>query len=116
MTVSIAPRGMLPCEVTIDVATPRRDLRSPGCFMSLIDQLFVVGASHPRGGSSLGWCVRAPEGPRRSAAAASCDGRSRDLSRHDRRRFACANLPVRGELRAEHVQPATRRFVIRPSP
>ena len=103
LTVSIAPRGMLPCEVTIDVDDATVEICDHrGCFaVTEIEQLFVVERQPPawrfltwfgvfarRRGSSDRLLLETP------------DGRvARFVERAIEERLGLRDEPVRGELR-----------------
>jgi hypothetical protein len=106
ITVSIAPRGMLPYEMTLtvdDAAVEVCDHR--GCFViDEIDQLFVVERQPPawrfltwfglfvrRRGRSDRLLLETPEGHV-----------ARYVERVIERRLGLADEPVRGELRVEY--------------
>jgi hypothetical protein len=103
LTVSIAPRGMLPCEITIDVddaAVEVCDHR--GCFqVSAIDQLFVVERQPPawRFLTWFGVFVRRRGLPDRLLLETP-DGRvARYVERTIEQRLGLRDEPVQGELR-----------------
>ncbi len=103
LTVSIAPRGMLPCEVRIEVDDTSIEVCDPrGCFaVTAIDQLFVVERQPPawrfltwfgvfarRHGSSDRLLLETPDGHV-----------ARFVERAIERRLGLRDEPVRGELR-----------------
>jgi hypothetical protein len=103
LTVSIAPRGMLPCEVTIDVDDTSVEICDHrGCFsVAAIDQLFVV-ERQPPAWRFLTWfgvfarrCGRADR-----LLVETPDGRvARFIERTIEQRLGLRDEPVRGELR-----------------
>jgi hypothetical protein len=103
LTVSIAPRGMLPCEVTIDVDDTSVEVCDPsGCFaITEIDQLFVV-ERQPPAWRFLTWfgvfARRRGRGDR--LLLETPDGRvARFVERAIEQRLGLRDEPVRGELR-----------------
>jgi len=103
VTVSIAPRGMLPCEVTIEVDDASVEVCDHrGCFVvTQIDQLFVVERQPPawrfltwfgvfarRRGRSDRLLLETPEGKV-----------ARFVERTIEQRLGLRDEPVRGELR-----------------
>jgi hypothetical protein len=103
LVVSIAPRGMLPCEVRIDVddaAVEVCDHRS--CFaVTEIEQLFVVERQPPawRFLTWFGVFARRRGRPDRLLVETP-DGRvARFVERTVEQRLGLADEPVRGELR-----------------
>jgi hypothetical protein len=103
LTVSIAPRGMLPCEVTIDVDDTSVEICDHhGCFaVTAIDQLFVVERQPPAWRFLTWFGVFA----RRSGRAdrlllETPDGKvARFVERTIEERLGLRDEPVRGELR-----------------
>jgi hypothetical protein len=104
LTVSIAPRGMLPCEVTIEVddATVEVCDQQRGCFVvSQIDQLFVVERQPPawRFLTWFGVFVRR-RGRADRLLLETPDGKvARFVERTIEQRLGLRDEPVRGELR-----------------
>jgi hypothetical protein len=103
LTVSIAPRGMLPCEVQIDVDDTSVEICDHhGCFaVSAIDQLFVV-ERQPPAWRFLTWfgvfARRHGRGDR--LLLETPDGRvARFVERTIEERLGLRDEPVRGELR-----------------
>src|SRR5438874_480620 len=103
LTVSIAPRGMLACEVTLEVddaAVEVCDHR--GCFaVSAIDQLFVV-ERQPPAWRFLTWfgVFARRHGMRDRLLLETPDGRvARFVERAIEERLGLRDEPVRGELR-----------------
>jgi hypothetical protein len=103
LTVSIAPRGMLACEVTLDVDDASVEVCDHrGCFaISAIDQIFVVERQPPawrfltwfgvfvrRRGSSDRLLLETPDGQV-----------ARFVERAIEQRLGLRDEPVRGELR-----------------
>jgi hypothetical protein len=103
LTVSIAPRGMLPCEVTIDVDDASVEVCDHrACFaVSAIDQLFVVERQPPawRFLTWFGVFARRRGQPDRLLLETP-DGRvARFVERAIEQRLGLRDEPVRGELR-----------------
>ncbi len=103
LTVSIAPRGMLPCEVTIDVDDASVEVSDHrACFaVSAIDQLFVVERQPPawRFLTWFGVFARRRGQPDRLLLETP-DGRvARFVERAIEQRLGLRDEPVRGELR-----------------
>jgi hypothetical protein len=103
LTVSIAPRGMLPCEVTIDVDDARVEVCDHrACFaVSAIDQLFVV-ERQPPAWRFLTWfgVFARRRGQRDRLLLETPDGRvARFVERAIEQRLGLRDEPVRGELR-----------------
>jgi hypothetical protein len=103
LTVSIAPRGMLPCEVTIEVDDASVEVCDHrGCFaITQIDQLFVV-ERQPPAWRFLTWfgvfARRRGRGDR--LLLETPDGRvARFVERAIEQRLGLRDEPVRGELR-----------------
>ena len=103
LTVSIAPRGMLPCEVTIDVDDTSVEICDHrGCFMvGAIDQLFVVERQPPAWRFLTWFGVFARRRGRSDRLLLETpDGRvARFVERTIERRLGLRDEPVRGELR-----------------
>jgi hypothetical protein len=103
LTVSIAPRGMLPCEVTIDVDDTSVEICDHrGCFaVSAIDQLFVVERQPPAWRFLTWFGVFARRGGRADRLLVETpDGRvARFIERTIEERLGLRDEPVRGELR-----------------
>jgi hypothetical protein len=103
MTVSIAPRGMLPCEVTIDVDDTSVEICDHrGCFaVSAIDQLFVVERQPPAWRFLTWFGVFARRRGRADRLLLETpDGRvARFVERTIEQRLGLRDEPVRGELR-----------------
>jgi hypothetical protein len=103
LTVSIAPRGMLPCEVTIDVDDTSVEICDHrGCFaVTAIDQLFVVERQPPawRFLTWFGVFVRR-HGRADRLLLETPDGRvARFVERTIEERLGLRDEPVQGELR-----------------
>ena len=103
LTVSIAPRGMLPCEITIEVDDTSVEVCShSGCFaVTQIDQLFVVERQPPawRFLTWFGVFARRRHTPDRLLLETP-DGRvARFVERAIEERLGLRDEPVRGELR-----------------
>ena len=103
LIVSIAPRGMLPCEVTIDVDdTSVVICDHRGCFaVGEIDQLFVVERQPPawRFLTWFGVFARRRGAPDRLLVETP-DGRvARFIERAVEERLGLRDEPVQGELR-----------------
>ena len=103
LTVSIAPRGMLPCEVTIDVDDSSVEICDHrGCFaVSAIDQLFVVERQPPAWRFLTWFGVFARRRGRADRLLVETpDGRvARFIERTIEKRLGLRDEPVRGELR-----------------
>jgi hypothetical protein len=103
LTVSIAPRGMLPCEVTIDVDDTSVEICDHrGCFaVSAIDQLFVVERQPPAWRFLTWFGVFARRRGRADRLLLETpDGRvARFVERTIEERLGLRDEPVRGELR-----------------
>ncbi len=103
LTVSIAPRGMLPCEVTIDVDDTSVEICDHrGCFaVSAIDQLFVVERQPPAWRFLTWFGVFARRRGRSDRLLLETpDGRvARFVERTIEERLGLRDEPVRGELR-----------------
>jgi hypothetical protein len=103
LTVSIAPRGMLPCEVTIDVDDTSVEICDHrGCFMvGAIDQLFVVERQPPAWRFLTWFGVFARRHGRSDRLLLETpDGRvARFVERTIEERLGLRDEPVRGELR-----------------
>jgi hypothetical protein len=103
LTVSIAPRGMLPCEVQIVVDDASVEISShQDCFVvSAIDQLFVV-ERQPPAWRFLTWfgVFARRRGCSDRLLLETPDGRvARFVERTIEKRLGLADEPVRGELR-----------------
>jgi hypothetical protein len=103
LTISIAPRGMLPCEVTIDVDDTSVEICDHrGCFaVTQIDQLFVCERQPPawRFLTWFGVFARRRGLPDRLLLETP-DGRvARFVERAIEERLGLRDEPVRGELR-----------------
>jgi hypothetical protein len=103
LTVSIAPRGMLPCEVTLEVDDASVEVCDHrGCFaVSAIDQLFVVERQPPawRFLTWFGVFVRR-RGMVDRLLVETPDGRvARFVERAVEQRLGLRDEPVQGELR-----------------
>jgi hypothetical protein len=103
LTVSIAPRGMLPCEVTLDVDDALVEVCDHrGCFVvSGIEQLFVVERQPPawRFLTWFGVFARA-HGRGDRLLLETPDGRvARFVERLIEERLGLRDEPVRGEAR-----------------
>jgi hypothetical protein len=103
LTVSIAPRGMLPCEIMIDVDDVTVEISDHrGCFaVTAIDQLFVVERQPPawRFLTWFGVFARRRGRPDRLLLETP-DGRvARFVERAIEERLGLRDEPVRGELR-----------------
>ena len=103
LTVSIAPRGMLPCEVTIDVDDTSVEICDHrGCFaVTAIDQLFVVERQPPAWRFLTWFGVFARRRGRADRLLLETpDGRvARFVERTIEERLGLRDEPVRGELR-----------------
>lgn len=103
LTVSIAPRGMLPCEVMIDVDDTSVEISDHrGCFVvSGIDQLFVVERQPPAWRFLTWFGVFARRSGRSDRLLLETpDGRvARFVERTIEERLGLRDEPVRGELR-----------------
>jgi hypothetical protein len=103
LTVSIAPRGMLPCEVQIDVDDTSVEICDHrGCFaVSAIDQLFVVERQPPAWRFLTWFGVFARRRGRADRLLLETpDGRvARFVERAIEERLGLRDEPVRGELR-----------------
>lgn len=105
LTVSIEPRGMLPCEVRIDVDDTSVEVCDHrGCFaVSAIDQVFVVERQPPawRFLTWFGVFARRHGLPDRLLVETP-DGRvARYVERAIEERLGLRDEPVRGEARVE---------------
>ena len=103
LTVSIAPRGMLPCEVTLEVDDASVEVSDDHtCFaVTAIDQLFVVERQPPawRFLTWFGVFARRHGRPDRLLLETP-DGRvARFVERTIEQRLGLSDEPVRGELR-----------------
>ena len=103
LTVSIAPRGMLPCEVTLEVDDASVEVCDHrGCFaLGAIDQLFVV-ERQPPAWRFLTWfgVFARRRGQRDRLLLETPDGRvARFVERAIEERLGLRDEPVRGELR-----------------
>jgi hypothetical protein len=103
LTVSIAPRGMLPCEITIDVDDASVEVCDHrACFaISAIDQLFVV-ERQPPAWRFLTWfgVFARRRGLSDLLLLETPDGRvARFVERAIEQRLGLNDEPVRGELR-----------------
>jgi len=103
LTVSIAPRGMLPCEVTIEVDDASIEVCDHrGCFaVTQIDQLFVV-ERQPPAWRFLTWfgVFARRRGSADRLLLETPDGRvARFVERAIEQRLGLRDEPVRGELR-----------------
>ncbi|HEY1554139.1 MAG TPA: hypothetical protein VGF94_04855 [Kofleriaceae bacterium] len=103
LTVSIAPRGMLPCEVTIEVDDASVQVCDHrGCFaVTQIDQLFVV-ERQPPAWRFLTWfgVFARRRGSADRLLLETPDGRvARFVERTIEQRLGLRDEPVRGELR-----------------
>jgi hypothetical protein len=103
LTVSIAPRGMLPCEVRIDVDDTSVEICDHrGCFaVGAIDQLFVV-ERQPPAWRFLTWfgVFARRRGRSDELLVETPDGRvARFVERAIEERLGLRDEPVRGELR-----------------
>lgn len=106
LTVSIAARGRLPREVTIDVDDASVEVRDPRrCFtVTAIDQLFVVERQPPA------WCFLTwfgvfarRHGMPDQLLLETPDGHvARFVERAIEQRLGLADEPVRGELRVAY--------------
>ena len=105
LTVSIAPRGMLPCEVTIDVDDAIVEVCDHrGCFtVSGIEQLFVVERQPPawRFLTWFGVFARRRGQPDRLLLETPDGKVARFVERTIEQRLGLRDEPVRGELRLE---------------
>ena len=103
LTVSIAPRGMLACEVTIDVDDASVQICDHhGCFaITEIDQLFVVERQPPAWRFLTWFGVFARRRGRSDRLLLETpDGRvARFVERAVEQRLGLRDEPVRGELR-----------------
>jgi len=103
LTVSIAPRGMLACEVTIDVDDTTVEICDHrGCFVvGGIDQLFVVERQPPAWRFLTWFGVFARRRGRADRLLLETpDGRvARFVERTIERRLGLRDEPVQGELR-----------------
>jgi hypothetical protein len=103
LTVSIAPRGMLPCEVQIDVDDTSVEICDHrGCFaVTAIDQLFVVERQPPAWRFLTWFGVFARRRGRADRLLLETpDGRvARFVERAIEERLGLRDEPVRGELR-----------------
>ena len=103
LTVSIAPRGMLPCEVTIEVDDNSVEVCDHrGCFaVTAIDQLFVVERQPPawRFLTWFGVFARRRGRPDRLLVETPDGGVARYVVRAIEQRLGLRDEPVRGELR-----------------
>jgi hypothetical protein len=103
ITVSIAPRGMLPCEVTIDVDEVSVEVYNPrGCLVvTAIDQLFVVERQPPAWRFLTWFGVFARRiGQPDCLLLETPDGKvARYVERTIEERLGLRDEPVRGELR-----------------
>ena len=103
LTVSIAPRGMLPCEVTIDVDDASVEICDQrGCFaVAEIDQLFVVERLPPAWRFLTWFGVFARRRGRADRLLLETpDGKvARFVERAIEQRLGLRDEPVRGELR-----------------
>jgi hypothetical protein len=103
LTVSIAPRGMLPCEITIDVDDTSVEICDHrGCFVvTAIDQLFVVERQPPAWRFLTWFGVFARRRGRSDRLLLETpDGRvARFVERTIEERLGLRDEPVRGELR-----------------
>jgi len=103
LTVSIAPRGMLPCEITIDVDDTTVEICDHrGCFaVSAIDQLFVCERQPPAWRFLTWFGVFARRRGRSDRLLLETpDGRvARFVERTIEERLGLRDEPVRGELR-----------------
>jgi hypothetical protein len=103
LTVSIAPRGMLPCEVRIDVDDTSVEVCDHrGCFaVTAIDQLFVVERQPPawRFLTWFGVFVRRHGLPDRLLVETPDGQVARYIERAIEQRLGLSDEPVRGELR-----------------
>jgi len=103
LTVSIAPRGMLPCEVTLEVDDATVEVCDHrGCFsLGAIDQLFVV-ERQPPAWRFLTWfgVFARRRGLSDRLLLETPDGRvARFVERAVEERLGLRDEPVRGELR-----------------
>ncbi|HTR49380.1 MAG TPA: hypothetical protein VMJ10_01655 [Kofleriaceae bacterium] len=103
LTVSIAPRGMLACEVTIEVDDTSIEVCDHrGCFaVTQIDQLFVV-ERQPPAWRFLTWfgVFARRRGSADRLLLETPDGRvARFVERAIEQRLGLRDEPVRGELR-----------------
>jgi len=103
LTVSIAPRGMLPCEVTLEVDDATVEVCDHrGCFsLSAIDQLFVV-ERQPPAWRFLTWfgVFARRHGQRDRLLLETPDGQvARFVERTIEEQLGLRDEPVRGELR-----------------
>jgi hypothetical protein len=103
LTVSIAPRGMLPCEVTLDVDDASVEVCDHrGCFaISAIDQIFVVERQPPawRFLTWFGVFVRRRGVPDRCLLETPDGVVARFVERAIEQRLGLRDEHVRGELR-----------------
>jgi hypothetical protein len=103
LTVSIAPRGMLPCEVTIEVDDASVEVCDHrGCFaVAEIDQLFVVERQPPAWRFLTWFGVFARRRGRADRLLLETpDGKvARFVERAIEQRLGLRDEPVRGELR-----------------
>jgi hypothetical protein len=103
LTVSIAPRGMLPCEVTVDVDDTSVEICDHrGCFaVTAIDQLFVVERQPPAWRFLTWFGVFARRRGRADRLLLETpDGRvARFVERTIEERLGLRDEPVQGELR-----------------
>jgi hypothetical protein len=103
LTVSIEPRGMLPCEVTIEVDDDHVEVCDHrGCFMlGRIDQLFVVERQPPawRFLTWFGVFARRRGLPDRLLLETPEGKVARFVERTVEERLGLRDEPVRGELR-----------------
>src|SRR5437764_11153775 len=103
LTVSIEPRGMLPCEVTIEVDDETVEVCDHrGCFsLTAIDQLFVVERQPPawRFLTWFGVFARRRGVPDRLLLETPDGKVARFVERSIEERLGLRDEPVRGELR-----------------
>ncbi len=103
LTVSIEPRGMLPCEVTIEVDDEQVEVCDHrGCFaLGGIDQLFVVERQPPawRFLTWFGVFARRRGLPDRLLLETPDGKVARFVERTVEERLGLRDEPVRGELR-----------------
>jgi len=105
LTVSIAPRGMLPLEVTLDVDDTSVEVCDHRCCFAVteIDQLFVVERQPPAWRFLTWFGVFARRRGRSDRLLLETpDGRvARFVERAIEQRLGLRDEPVRGELRLE---------------
>jgi len=105
LIVSIAPRGMLPCEVTLDVDDASVEVCDHRCCFAIteIDQLFVVERQPPawRFLTWFGVFARRRGRPDRLLLETPDGKVARFVERAIEQRLGLRDEPVRGEVRFE---------------